>query len=195
MMEHKGTVNMITKRLLLRRFINNDAEAMFNNWTSDSQVTKYLSWKTHDSIEFTKKTVNEWVSQYESLNYYQWAIVLREEGDEPIGSISVVGSDELTNSVFIGYCIGKKWWNKGISSEALTTIVKFFFEEVNANRLAANHLPRNINSGKVLKKVGFSYEGTMRKATWCPHSQNITDIVLYSLLADEYKILKEKIID
>lgn len=53
-MEHLGTINLETNRLILRKFKIEDAEDMYNNWASDNEVTKYLSWKTHLNIEETK---------------------------------------------------------------------------------------------------------------------------------------------
>jgi len=42
-MNHKGTVTLETERLILRRCTLDDAEAMFQNWASDDEVTKYLT--------------------------------------------------------------------------------------------------------------------------------------------------------
>ena len=44
-----------TKRLILRPFTIDDAGEMFCGWASDPEVTKYLTWNTHKSIEETKK--------------------------------------------------------------------------------------------------------------------------------------------
>ena len=51
-----------TKRLILRPFELDDAESMFNNWASDEEVTKYLTWNTHKSIEETKSVLAFWVN-------------------------------------------------------------------------------------------------------------------------------------
>lgn len=50
-MTHKGTVMLETERLILRRFVAEDAEAMFRNWVNDPEVTRYLTWQPHGSIE------------------------------------------------------------------------------------------------------------------------------------------------
>lgn len=52
-MEHKGTKIIETERLILRPFRAEDAEPMFRNWTSEPEVTKFLTWPTHEcgSIE------------------------------------------------------------------------------------------------------------------------------------------------
>ena len=93
-MKHCGTVTLETDRLILRRFTVDDAEAMFNNWASDPEVTKYLMWPTHTSVDVSRSVLEDWVPHYAEDNYYQWTIVLKETG-EPIGSMAVVGQNEL----------------------------------------------------------------------------------------------------
>ena len=88
-MEHKGTVTIETERLILRRFTAEDAEAAYCNWTSDDEVTEFLRWPTHRSLEVTKKVLNSWIAEYDRAEYYQWAIVLKDI-NEPIGTISAV---------------------------------------------------------------------------------------------------------
>ena len=46
-MQHRGTEELETERLVLRRFTMHDAEAMFHNWAKDEQVTAYLMWPAH----------------------------------------------------------------------------------------------------------------------------------------------------
>ena len=110
-------------------FIKEDAHAMYKNWASDDEVTKYLMWPTHENIEISKSIMEEWVNSYSDENYYQWAIVLKDNGDEPIGSIGAVDMNDNISMVHIGYCIGRTWWNKGIASEALKAAMEFFFDE------------------------------------------------------------------
>jgi [ribosomal protein S5]-alanine N-acetyltransferase len=52
---HKGTKAINTDRLLLRQFELDDAFNMFENWANDSEVTKFLTWAPHSSIEITKR--------------------------------------------------------------------------------------------------------------------------------------------
>jgi len=73
--------------------------------------------------------------------------------NEPIGTISVVDKNEQLDILHIGYCIGNKWWGKGITSEAFATIIPFLFEEVGANRIESQHDPNNPNSRNVIKKM------------------------------------------
>lgn len=187
-MEHKGTVTLETERLILRRFELGDANDMFSNWASDPEVTKYLAWPTHSSIEVSKFVINDWVSSYDKKEYYSWAIELKGER-KVVGSITAVKVNDLTNAIEIGYCIGRNYWGNGITAEAGKAVVKFLFEEVKANRVCAYHAPENPNSGKVMKKIGMTYEGTLRQSDIC--NQGIVDSDVYSILKEEYQKKKE----
>lgn len=182
-MEHRGTQRLETERLILRRFVSEDADAMYKNWAADKEVTKYLTWPAHSSPDVSRFVVEEWAKSYSDDKYYQWAIVFKENGEEPIGSISAVHMDEDIAMVHIGYCIGRTWWHKGIMSEAMKAVMNFFFEEVEVNRIEARHDPRNPNSGKVMEKCGMKYEGTMRSAD--RNNQGICDACYYALLKSE----------
>ena len=162
-MKHKGTVTLKTERLILRRLTIDDAEAMYRNWASEDEVTKYLTWPTHTDVSVSKDIINSWIPLYDKPDYYHWTIVFKEIG-EPIGTIAAVELHEDTDMVHIGYCIGRKWWNNGITSEALKEIIRFFFGEVSVNRIESRHDPRNPNSGKVMMSCGLQYEGTMRQS-------------------------------
>ena len=189
-MEHKGTKVIETARLILRQFKKEDAEAMFKNWQSDSKVTEFLRWPTATDVSKAKQVINEWVRGYEKLDFYQWAIVLKEIG-EPIGTISVVDKNEKLDIVHIGYCIGSKWWHQGITSEAFSSIIPYLFDEVGANRIESQHDPNNPNSGKVMQKCGLKYEGTLRQADWS--NKGIVDACMYSLLRSEWE--KDKFVE
>jgi len=162
-MLHKGTVKIESERLILRQFTGNDACAIYANWASDDKVTEFLTWPAYKSLEITKSILNEWINSYKNKDFYHWAIVLKQNGNEPIGSISVVDKNEKLNIVHIGYCIGVKWWHKGITSEAFAGIIPFLFNEVKANRIESRHDPNNSNSGKAMIKCRLKYEGTLRQ--------------------------------
>lgn len=184
-MTHKGTVALETERLILRRFITEDADAMFRNWASDPEVIKFLMWPTHASVDVSKDVISSWIDLYSNDSHYSWAIVLKELM-EPIGSIAAVKQDSEIDMVHIGYCIGRAWWHKGYTSEALSRLVRFFFEEVGVNRIESRHDPRNPNSGKVMQKAGLKYEGTLRESDW-NNQGGFCDAAYYAILAEDYR--------
>jgi ribosomal-protein-alanine N-acetyltransferase len=182
-MEHLGTKTLETERLILRKFSINDSENMFKNWANNDDVTKYLTWPSHQNTNVSKTVIESWLENYPKNDFYNWAIILKEI-NEPIGSIGSVKQDDGIKMVHIGYCIGKNWWNKGIVSEALNKIINFFFNEVGVNRIESRHDPNNPNSGKVMVKCGMKYEGHMKQAD--KNNQGIVDTIYYGIIAKEY---------
>ena len=81
------------------------------------------------------------------------------------------------------YCIGKPWWHNGITSEALKVVMDFLFDVVDVNRIECRHDPRNPNSGKVMKKCGMKFEGTLRSSD--RNNQGLCDACYYALLKSE----------
>lgn len=182
-MKHQGTVMLETERLMLRRFAVEDGQAMYDNWASDDEVTRFLTWPTHSSVDVTNAILKEWTESYVNPDFYQWAITVKAEGDQPVGSISVVSLKEKIGRAEIGYCIGRRWWHRGITSEALKAVIAFLFDRVGANCVAARHDLKNPHSGAVMRKAGMAYEGTLRQAA--RSNQGICDVSCYSILAEE----------
>ncbi len=182
MLTHKGTQELETQRLILRRAVLEDAQPMYANWASDPEVTKFLTWPVHSTLEITETVVHSWMEAYSKDNYYQWMIVLKDL-NQPIGTISVVSLDDQVGKAEIGYCIGRRWWHKGIMSEALQAVIDFLFDEVGMNRIEAKHDPNNPHSGGVMRKCGMTYEGTSRQAGRNNHG--ICDTACYSILKSE----------
>ena len=183
-MKHLGTKRMETTRLILRPFVLEDAQAMYENWASDPEVTKFLSWPTYKSVDAAHEILGIWTKQYPDNSFYQWAIELKEIG-QPIGSISVVNHDDRVDMAEIGFCIGRNWWGQGIMTEALQAVMEFLFEEVEAQRIEAGHDPNNPASGAVQRKCGLKYEGTFRRRI--RSNQGITDVAWYAILKEEWK--------
>lgn len=184
MLTHKGTQTIETARLILRRAVCEDAVPMFRNWASEPEVTKYLTWPTHESLTVSETVIGSWLAEYEKDNYYQWMIVLKELG-EPIGSISVVRQNDRVEEAEIGYCIGSRWWHKGITTEALTAVMAYLFTEVGMNRVSARHDPNNPHSGGVMRKCGMKYEGTNRACD--RNNQGICDAAQYAIVRREWQ--------
>ena len=186
-MQHQGTKYLETDRLILRPYTVEDAQAMYDHWAKDPDVTKYLTWPPHESAEATRMLLENWTANYEQPDYYQWAIELKEIGS-PIGGISVVECREIVDEAVIGYCLGKNWWGKGLMPEAAKAVVSFLFEEVGCNRISATHDTNNPNSGRVMQKIGMQYEGTHRKSG--KNNQGIVDEAVYAILREDYFSVK-----
>lgn len=183
-MHHQGTKVIETNRLILRPFRISDGQKMYDNWASDDEVTKFLTWPTHQSVEVTGQLLAYWCNQYEKDDNYQWAICLKES-DEPIGSMAIVDGDFRVGRAEIGYCISRKWWGKGITAEALQAAMDYLFGEVGMNRIEARHDVNNPNSGRVMQKCGMKLEGIF--SDFGCNNQGVCDIAQYALLKKDWR--------
>lgn len=175
-----GTRTIETDRLVLRRYSVEDAQDMFDNWASDNEVTRFLTWPTHTDVEGTKSILTEWVSYYDDGGTYNWGITLKGE-DHVIGNIAVVHKDLEMCSYEVGYCLGKKYWGKGIMPEALKAVIGYLFDgEKDLNRITATHDLRNGKSGRVMQKAGMHFDGSLRASK--KNKSGFHDTAYYSVL-------------
>ena len=184
MLSHKGSAVIHGYRIILRPFEVSDGFFMFRNWATDPDVTRYMTWFPHKSMEESQAVISSWVANYEKPNYYQWAILLKKI-DEPIGSIGVVKLDEENQSCELGYCIGKYFWHQGYTSEALSWVLKFLFEQVNFQTVTARHDIRNPHSGAVMRKCGMQYIETRENIGVTKEGEPLS-CAYYSLDRDAY---------
>ena len=186
-MEHKGTVTLETPRLILRRFEPADLEPMFENCWRHADVTKWTSYAPMHCLEDVRESAGmfteKWL-RYDDPKRYSWAIVDKATG-QPMGRMFGMHPDDSTEQVELAYELGPDWWNRGLMTEAVAAVLRFFFEEVGLNRVFAYHAEGNPASGRVMQKCGMTYEATLRRAGRC--NNGIVDMVCYSMLACEYK--------
>ncbi len=156
-MKHRGTVQIITERLKLRRFVTEDAED-FYNMCSKEQVTRFLSYPPHSDVEHTRELLKGWIEKYEDPSVYNWAI---EYGGHVIGSIGTVeGKSDEFRSCLLGWQLDFPYWNKGFMTEAAKAVISFL-EEEGYIRISSCHDTENPASGKVMQKAGMKLEGVL----------------------------------
>lgn len=177
-----GTKLLETPRLILRPFGHGDAQAMFDTWASDPEVTRFLTWPTYTSVEVTRRVLTDWISRYGDNTYFNWGITLKP-ARAVVGNIAVVSLHEDTKAADVGYCLGRAYWGKGIMTEALRAVLDFLFDEVGLNRVAAYHDVRNTGSGRVMEKAGMKREGVLRAAG--RNNSGICDEVWYATVKSD----------
>jgi [ribosomal protein S5]-alanine N-acetyltransferase len=158
-----------TARLILRPPQIEDAFAMFNGWAQDQEVTRYLTWRPHTSLEQSQTIVAGAVSAWKHEIRFPYMIALKESG-EVIGMIDprIEGP-----KVGVGYVIGRAYWRKGYMTEATRAIIDWAFQQPTIFRVYATTDIENIASRRVLEKVEMQREGILRKYIIHP---NISDI-------------------
>ena len=145
-----------TDRLLLRPFSYNDVNDVFECWESDPEVAKYMFWTSHNDIEKTKEWIEFEIGQIEKEDWFRFALVIKE-ANELIGTVIIYYEEEV-ECWEIGYNLGKKYWNKGYTTEAVKRVIEFAIKELNVYEIVGRYAKENTASENVMKKLGFQYE-------------------------------------
>lgn len=151
--------NLVTREIThreikLRRFKLEDSQEIFDNYCNDWEVCRYLTWKPHEDIEVTTELLKNWIDQYDDTPY-KWAICVDEQ---VVGSIDLVSVDIRAMKGVIGYCLSRRYWNRGIMTRALGIIIDYCFNELGFKRLEAVHHINNEGSGKVMLKNNMIFD-------------------------------------
>lgn len=173
-----------TDRLILRKITMADLEDWFAVW-NNADVLQYLIDFEADPDEDEVKEIIIWTQQiFLAKTGARWAIT-RKDDDTMIGSVGFHLYSANNRCAEIGYELHRDHWRKGIMSEALTAVVDFCFTQLNCHRVEANVTSGNEGSAGLLKKLGFTLEGTWRdKVYW---RDAFYDLWQFGLLENEYR--------
>lgn len=144
------TPRMETERLLLREVQAQDVDDIFACWMQDEDVSRYMCWKASDDIEEAKGFV---AFELEQLENDRW-IIIERESQKIIGTCLVFYNDE-ENHWDISYNLGKKYWGKGYTTEAMKTVMSFAVEKLEMEECITAYAKVNKASANVLHKLGF----------------------------------------
>lgn len=178
-MRNVGSKKIETERLILRKLELSDVESVYNNWCSDKEVSKYVTWDTHQSLNDTAEYVKCKVDLYERNYRFDWVVVIKET-NEVIGEIDAVKTSVNYSLVELGYCFGSKYWNQGYATEALSAVVKYLKEVANVEKITACHISTNHASGRVMQKAGMTYDATLKEYVVDKNTKQRADLIYYS---------------
>ncbi len=174
----KDLPTLETERLILRKVTKDDLASMYE-YGSDPEVSKYVTWERHRSIDDTQAFLDFILNQYENGKLAPWAIEYKENG-KMIGTIDFVDWQPALRIGEIGYVLHRDYWGRGLMSEAAKRVIDFGFEEMDLVRIQAVCLPENKGSYRVMEKAGMEYEGTLRKARVIKGKH--CDVKMYSIV-------------
>jgi [ribosomal protein S5]-alanine N-acetyltransferase len=179
------TPRLETERLVLRAVDpDGDLEALFDLF-ADPEVARFT-----DTGPFTDPAeaveVVEWIAGlFASRRGLRWAITERDRGDVMIGTCGFNRWHRWNNSAEIGYDLARRCWGRGVMTEAVRAMVRFGFERMALNRVEADVTVGNEASARVLDRLGFHEEGTLRQRGLWKGSYH--DVRLFSLLRDDWR--------
>ena len=161
-MKHLGTQIIETERLLLRKFQLSDAHAMYVNWASNPQVTRFLRKTPIASEKEALQYLENTIPKYNENSYYLWAMELKEK-KQAIGVMALNRRGfEIDCRYEIGCYLGEAFWRNGFSTEATGAVIRFGFEKLQLKRIEAICAMDNIGAVAPLIASGLICEGLCR---------------------------------
>ena len=148
-----------TERLVLRKPRRDDAERIFTRYASDPEVTRYMGFTRHESLEATMGFLERSEGEWSRTGAGAYVIETRDEGTFLGGTGLHV---ETARRAATGYVLARDAWGHGYATEAVTAIASLV-PELGIVRLYAFTHTENRASWRVLEKCGFEREGVLRK--------------------------------
>jgi RimJ/RimL family protein N-acetyltransferase len=170
---------VVTDRLLLRPPVSQDAEAIFQGYAQDAEVTRYLTWLPHRDIETTRNFVQWAIAAWQGEHRFPWVVTVKDT-QHVIGMVECRPHDF---HVSLGYALARPYWRQGLMSEAVQAIVDWGLAQPPIYRVWAICDKENIASARLLEKVGMQCEGLLRRSVIHPNlSRQPRDCWLYAIV-------------
>ncbi len=177
------TPTLCTTRLTLRPFTDTDTDTIFA-LQSSSRVLRYWDappWKERAQAERFIIAC----SQMENEGTGARLAIERATDKAFIGWCSLSQWNATYRSARLGYCLDDSAWGKGFATEGVGALLLWAFDTLDLNRVQAETDTRNTASSRVLEKLGFVREGTLRED--CIVDGEVSDSWVYGLLRRDWK--------
>lgn len=175
-------ITLETEYLILREPAESDFAAI-HEYGSDPEVTRYMTFGPNtekNTSEYIKKCMNQ--RKQNPRIAYSFVIELKSDSTV-IGGCGIEDIDFGNKKANIGYCLNKKYWGQGYAVSAARELLKFGFNFLHLNRIEATCDEKNLQSKRVLEKLGMHYEGCMRDHMFI--RGNFRNSLLFSILSKE----------
>jgi [ribosomal protein S5]-alanine N-acetyltransferase len=167
-----------TKRLLMRRYREADIPVLVELLGAKEVAATTL----RIPHPYTEQDARNFLAAQESpaARFGMFEI----EGGNLVGGLGLA-PDEPYDRAELGYWVGLPYWGRGYATEAAAEMLRHGFEDLKLNRITAAVFEGNPASEKVLLKLGFTLEGTLRQQfkKWGKY----LDDKHYGILASDWK--------
>jgi len=151
-MNTKNTPRLETERLILRRFTEDDLEAIFSIF-SDKEANTYLPWYPVETMEQAQELyVRRYAQLYSQPKGYGYAVCMKAD-DRPVGYVEVSAGEGHD----MGYGLRREFWRQGIATEACRAVMDQLRAD-GVQYVTATHDTDNPRSGQVMRRLGMTYK-------------------------------------
>jgi [ribosomal protein S5]-alanine N-acetyltransferase len=164
-----------TRRLVLREFRMEDAEAIF--WLRNNPAVGRFIARQSSGLEQSKELVNKVIKGFENHESIGWAATLRSD-DRFIGGCGLNRIEKENLRAEIGGELIPDYWGKAIAKEAVEAIVNFGLDIYKLHSIEARVMPENRGAVKILEELQFQKEAHLKDAIF--FKDRFWDMAIYS---------------
>jgi ribosomal-protein-alanine N-acetyltransferase len=177
------TPTLRTARLLLRQFTNADTDALFT-LRSNAYAMRYWDAPPWSERVQAEQFIGACRRMAEEGSGARFAID-RISDETFIGWCGLTRWNPIFHSTTMGYCLDEPAWGRGYATEAGRAVLQWAFDTLDLNRVQAEVDTRNAPSARVLEKLRFVREGTLRED--CVVNDVVSDSWVYGLLRRDWQ--------
>lgn len=177
-----------TSDLILREKRDEDAPGILQVF-SDPKTVRYWSHPVMQSLDEAKARIARGVGFFADRSAVPWGLIRRDTG-ELVGTLDVFHFNFQHRRGEIGYSLHSSYWGRGWMSAAMKVALDWTFSHLELHRLEADTDPRNENSIRLLERLGFQREGTLREKWYV--AGEISDSAIFGLLRPEWEARRTK---
>lgn len=156
-------------------------------WLNDPEVTRYIS----DRYPLSMADEERWARDVPANSFAHVRLSIETKEGVHIGNISLHSGMPEDRKAELGIVIGEKsYWSKGYGTDAVITLLRFAFHEVNLNRVWLTTLEFNERAIACYRKCGFTEEGRLRQQVY-KHGR-YWDYVCMAILRAEFELLHQE---
>lgn len=155
-----------TPRLTLRAPRHADAAALFDAYTQDIEVARFMTWRPHRTLAQTESFIDYCMSCWAEDRTRAYLLVPEDSDDVPIGMLE---ARIQPRTIDIGYVLQRKYWGAGLMPEAIAAFSEVALSHPDYFRIQATCDTENQASARTLEKSGFVCEGRLARHTVIPN--------------------------
>jgi [ribosomal protein S5]-alanine N-acetyltransferase len=152
---------LTTARLRLRAVHPARDAAGLLRLLSDPEVTRYSNAPRCTTLAEAQAALEQFPQRFAAGEMIRWAIQPLGH-DEAVGTVGLLRVSHEHRRGELGYDLARRWWRQGLAPEAAAAVVTYGFAVIGLHRIEAGVVPGNDASVRVLEKLGFREEGTLR---------------------------------
>ncbi|MEM4282247.1 MAG: GNAT family N-acetyltransferase [Candidatus Woesearchaeota archaeon] len=184
-MQRNNLILLKTKRLFLRNLRKEDSISIKKNITKE-----VIKWLPSIPWPYTLDNANDYIKEsirnFKKGKAYDFGIIFNKK---LIGTISLYEIDRINQRAGLAYLLNRKYWNRGIMSEAVERVLLFGFNELNLKKIFTKVIAENKKSLKLLSKFKFNVDGINPKHHYL--RGKFYDEIILSLLKEKYEKTKK----